>query len=107
MVETPDNRLVRDFHKEMVSVYRAALNECNYRATRFIQMVSKYGGYVAAKRLLATTSISEGLMRLAECGRLDIAMETLVLRAPWSNLFTEQELETARSRLVTLGHQLN
>jgi hypothetical protein len=32
------------FHQEMLSVYERAKSECNYSATRFLQMVVEQGG---------------------------------------------------------------
>jgi hypothetical protein len=92
------------FHKEMLDIYERANTECNYVATRFLQMVGRLGGLVAAKQLLASEGFSEGLTRLWEEGRLDISMEALVLQDPWRKLFTVEELEIARQRLTELGY---
>lgn len=62
-------------------------------------------GLAAAKTLLAATRHPEGLTRLWEEGRLDISMGALVLRDPWSGLFTEEELSVARKRLKDLGYK--
>lgn len=93
-----------EFHKEMLDVYERAKRECNYTATRFLQMVIDDGGLAAAKRLLASEGFSEGLTRLWEEGRLDISMEAQVLRNPWRQLFTDEELGVARRRLTELGY---
>jgi uncharacterized protein with NAD-binding domain and iron-sulfur cluster len=92
------------FHQEMLSVYRKAKDECHYNATRFLQMVSDQGGLQAAKALLHAEGYSEGLTALWELGRLDISMEAVVIQQPWSQLFTEEELATARRRLQELGY---
>jgi len=88
----------------MLSVYRRAKDECHYNATRFLQMVSEQGGLQAAKSLLHAEDYSEGLIALWELGRLDITMEAVVINQPWSQLFTEDELATARRRLQELGY---
>jgi hypothetical protein len=49
--------------------------------------------------LLAALGISEGLAKLAELERLDLSMEALVLKTPWSGMFSDEELKTARGRL--------
>ena len=92
------------FHKGMLDIYERAKRECNYTATRFLQMVIDDGGLAAAKRLLASDGFSEGLTRLWEEGRLDISMEALVLRDPWRKLFTFEELAVAQRRLNELGY---
>ena len=92
------------FHEKMVEVYDRAKKECQYTATRFLQMVNANGGLAAAKMLLAAMRHPEGLTRLWEEGRLDISMEALLLRDPWRQQFSEEELSVARIRLKDLGY---
>ena len=94
------------FHQRMLRVYDEARSECNYIASRFLQMVTDLGGVQAAKQLLGTEGYSEGLTRLWEEGRLDISVEAAVLEDQWRNLFTKEELATASKRLEQLGLRL-
>lgn len=98
-----DERLTQEFHLKMLEIYEAGVSECNYRASRFLQMVQEYRGLGTAKILLATQGHSEGLTKLWECGRLDISVEALVLQEPWRLLFTSEERATALHRLQELG----
>lgn len=91
------------FHAEMLNVYRRAKAECNYNATRFLQIVNRRGGLAAAKELLRSVNVPDGLTRLWEEGRLDISMEALILRGPWKSLFTSEEIQIAQRRLKDLG----
>ncbi len=100
-----NERLEAMFHEAMLSIYQKAKYECNYNATRFLQMVTDQGGIGAAKQLLHSEGFSEGLTALWECKRLNISMEALVLQDQWSQLFTEEELNIARERLNQLGYQ--
>ncbi len=93
------------FNEEMISIYWKAKTECNYNATRFLQMVSEQGGLEAAKSLLHADGYSDGLVALWERDRLDITMEALVLQKPWSSLFSKEELDVARKRLNELGYK--
>lgn len=93
----------RKFDVAMRNIYRDALSECNYKATRFLQLVNKYGGLETAKILLRTEKYSEGLTKLWEAGRLDLTVEALVLKKPWNQLFSSEELSIARARLTKLG----
>ena len=68
-------------------------------------MVNSLGGLEAARSLLHAGGYSEGLTALWECGRLDITMEALVIKQPWSSLFLEDELEVAHKRLKELGYK--
>ncbi len=100
-------KLETQFHREMVLIYVKARDECNYNATRFLQMVNTQGGLAAAKSLLQTDNFSEGLTEFWKLGRLDISMEALILKDPWSALFTEAELKIARRRLQDLKYNYN
>ena len=84
----------------MLDIYRSAVRECDYTPTYFLRMVSEHGGLEAARRLLATERPSYGFVRLWECGRLDLSVEAHVLKPEFAPLFTEAELDTARSRLA-------
>lgn len=95
------------FHQRMLQVYEQAKSECNYTATRFRNMVADQGGLPTAKSLLRSGGYSEGLTRLWEEKRLDISMEATVLQEPWRELFTEEELSTARAKLEELGYEFN
>lgn len=89
-----------EFHKAMIGIYQDALKHCNYRATRFLQMVSNEGGLKTAKKLLADSNkVSDGFMNLLECNRLDLTVEVLVLKEGFHPLFTEKELTEAKFRL--------
>lgn len=83
----------------MLRVYRTVKDECGYPANRFHQATKKHGGLAYAKRLLAQSGTSEGFKVLQKQGRLDLAMESLVLQPLFRELFTEREIEIARSRL--------
>lgn len=87
----------------MAAIYDAAVQECKYHATRFIQMVRADGGLATARTLLDSDTLSDGLTRLWECGRLDLSLEALILQDEWAPLFTDVERERARMRLKGLG----
>ena len=92
------------FHNEMLRIYDQAKRECGYNATRFLQMVTENGGLNAAKSLLRATAVSDGLVELWKHKRLDLTMEALILRSPWRDLFTNEELATAETRLRDLEY---
>jgi hypothetical protein len=92
------------FHEEMLQIYHRAKAECDYPATRFLQMVSETGGLSAARTLLSAPGVSDGFAALWQCGRLDLTVEALVIKSPWNSLLSEHELEVARKRLDELGY---
>ena len=92
-------RIEELFHEEMVNIYRRALIEVNYKATKFLEMVTMQGGVAAAKTLLHTSYLPDGFAELWQRGRLDLTMEHMLVKQPWNTLFTEEELRVAHRRL--------
>lgn len=83
------------------SILQAASLNPPVRFTRFTKMINEYGGVAAAKTLLASRQVSEGFTQLFLSGtqNLKLSVEYLAQQAPWDELFTEEELNTARQRL--------
>jgi hypothetical protein len=92
------------FERAMKDVYVRAKKEANYTAGYFLTMLSSYGGLGTAHRLLASSEVSSGFTALFERGRLDLTVEALAVKPEFADLFTEDEVETARERLRQLGY---
>jgi len=73
--------------------------EIGYAPSRFEQMLSDYGAFDTAKRLVISGDLQDGLQKLAALGRLDLSIESIMLRSEFSDLFCKTELEAARWRL--------
>ncbi len=99
------NELEEQFHHAMIGIYENAKDH-GYNATYFKQMIDRYGGLAAAKRLLAKQEIQEGLMRLYLMGMLAKSMEALVIQPRYQPLFTQAEIQEAHRRLEELGFTL-
>ncbi len=91
------------FHEAMLGIYEEA-GTFGYRPTYFLRMVNEQGGLSAARNLLNSAELTEGFVRLWEEQRLDLSVEALVLREPWSTLFIDVELAKARRRLEEMGY---
>jgi 5-methylcytosine-specific restriction protein A len=88
------------FEQDLVEkVYRTAGRETGYWAGYFLRSVKRYGGVGAVRRLLERGGVSLGLAKLARLGRLDLAMETVVLDPAYGVLFTDEERAIATRRL--------
>lgn len=94
------------FDQAMMDVYSRALNECDYKATRFLHMLHEHRGIETARILLHASKVSEGYVALWERKRLDLTVEAVILAAEWHSLFSEQEREIARKRLAEYGHKV-
>ena len=91
--------LEQQFHNDMVEIYKTSKNELGYNATRFLQMLSEIGGFNTAKELIKKDDVSEGFIILWENGRLDLSVESYVLKDKYKELFSEKEIEICRKRL--------
>lgn len=91
------------FHDAMIEVYRRARSEAGYTATRFLRMLSERGGLETARYLLHAPGVSEGYTALWERGRLDLAVEAVILEPTWRPLFTDAERKIAVTRLRDYG----
>jgi len=54
------SKLEAQFDDAMMNVYRRALMECGYNATRFLQMLHEHRGLETARILLHAPGVSEG-----------------------------------------------
>ena len=66
----------------------------------FLRMLEEMGGVATARSLLAKSTLSSGYTELWLLGRLDITVECVVLGKAFRSLFNEQDLATARRRLI-------
>lgn len=98
------SQLEHRFDAAMMDVYRRAMKECDYNATRFLQMLHDHRGLETARILLHASTVSEGYTALWERNRLDLTVEALILKGEWHPLFSDQEREIAQKRLADYGH---
>jgi hypothetical protein len=94
----------KKFHQAMVTVYESAKRETGYNAVRFLQMLSEQGGVATARQLLHSSHVSDGFTALWERRRLDLAVEAVVLQPEYESLFSYDEREIARERLLSYGY---
>ncbi|WP_127144266.1 hypothetical protein [Pelagibacterium montanilacus] len=85
------------FAAELMDTYRQC-ERLGYKPTGMLQMMQEHGAINTARRLLVSPP-SDGFNRLALMGRLDLAIESIVQRDPWRQLFTKEELRRAKNRL--------
>ena len=90
------DKIALQFENELKDKMLRAKKECQYNPTRFIQMLSQYGGVDTAKRLIASGiasgNSSDGYTTLYLCGRLDLTMEQSVCKLEYQSLFTTEEI---------------
>jgi hypothetical protein len=97
--------LERQFARAMRDIYERARAEAGYMANYFLRMLSELGPLETARRLLHSQRPSEGFTALWQRGRLDLTVESLVLRPDFVDLFTDEDRDLARSRLSEYGYE--
>lgn len=99
--------IVKQFDMAMFQIYQRAKSEARYNATKFFQMLNDRGGLATAKTLINAAKPSDGYTHLYERGRLDLTVEAMVIGdKKWEELFTPEELATARKRLIEYNYKL-
>lgn len=72
--------LEAEFEAALREGCRITIEELNYRPTYFLQMMDEYGGVGASQRLLSQNDAQAGLTTLWDLDRLDLSVETYVIR---------------------------
>ncbi len=102
--QTMSVEIEKKFNVAMEEIYQHALEEVGYKATRFLQMLRKRGGLDTAKVLINSDTTSDGYIALLQRQRLDLTVESLILKREWYSLFTDEERAKARARLKIKGN---
>ncbi len=58
-----------------------------------------------ARQILSGHRESDGFYRLAELGRLDLSLEAISVKKPYTALFSDEEANTALSRLLNADYR--
>ena len=99
----PEGSLALEFHKAMIDVCERSKREARYNPTQFRAMVAELGGLEASRAILSKPTVSDGFAVLWEKGRLDLTIEAAVTSTRFGPLFSEEEIDVARSRLAQFG----
>ena len=94
-----------EFNERMQEVYRAGKREGKYSAPLFAELLKVHGGLETARRFLHSPDYAVGFTKLWERKRLDLTVEAVIRdEAKWHPLFTAEELEICRKRLLDYGY---
>ncbi len=99
--------LEEEFDKEVRLLCLRIATETSCKMERLTRLFTSHGAVYAAKIMLREKKdITQAFLRLWKLRRLDLTIESLVIRKPWRDLFTEGELRIAANRLLDLGYNL-
>ena len=94
-------KLEKQFEEEMHQVYKN-VTKIHRPPTYLLELINDNGGFAAAVILLEKSEPSLTFFTLWELKRLDLSVETLVLKEPWRQLFKQRHLDEAEKRLKDL-----
>jgi hypothetical protein len=78
-----------------------------YNPSYFVQMLNREGAINTVNHLLATNKYAQDLTTLYILQALHLTVEAIILEEPYSQLFTEDQLNIARVRLKKLGYKFS
>lgn len=93
------NTLETDFERRV----RSAVEECKslgYYPRNFEDMLQASGAVRVAENLVTSGTIQSGLKRLQSMGRIDLAIESIMLEPRFQPLFRSLTLDAARWHLT-------
>ena len=73
--------------------------ELGYNPTRFIELIEQSHPVEIGKKLVVSGDFQTGIIQMAKMDRKDLAIEGVMLRPEFSNLFTPDELTAAHWRV--------
>lgn len=88
-----------EFEKALYGVIESCRIELGYNAQNMRELIYSYGPQDAVRRILNSRTVSDGYVRLWEAGRLDLAVENLVVDRRFEAMFSPEERAVAQSRL--------
>ncbi len=98
----------RAIERELGAELRGIYAECDalgYRPTAMLEMAGRLDALETVRRLISQP-LSQGFGRLAAMGRLDLAVEALVLKERWKNVFSDDDAADRPAPLGALSTKL-
>ncbi len=94
-----------DLFTDMIKIYRETDTQCNYKSAGFFQGIQSNGAITTAKEIINNKEVTEGFIKLAECNRLDLSVEALIVQDKYKELFTAKERKICLNRLKKYGYK--
>jgi hypothetical protein len=94
------------FDEAMHNIYVTAVKEAKYTPHEFHRMLMERGGLATARDLINRQKPSDGYTNLYIRGFLHFTVEAVIFDdARWHPLFTQEELEICRKRLIAYQYK--
>ena len=96
--------LEKQFTESLIKNCEQAQKVCAYRGVRFMQTVQKFGGVKTAKEIIRKGRLSDEFEILEQAGQIKLTMEALVVDRRFSDLFTDDEVNSCYEILCEYGY---
>lgn len=97
--------LEKQFQEVLIKQCERGQKECaSYRPTRFLQTIEKFGAVKTAKEIMRKGRLSDDFEKLQEANLLGLTMEALIVDAKYSDLFTDDEVNSCYEILCEHGY---
>jgi len=90
--------LYNEFTKEIHTANEKSV-KLGYYPSRFLQMAEQSGSVQAAKKMVTSGAIPNGMKKLKKMRKLDLTIESIMIKEKYQSLFTVEELNAAKWRL--------
>ena len=91
----------------MEEKFLAACAEARKKAADLGVRIRPVEDLTQARRILSGHRESDGFAQLVQLGRLDLSLEALAVKKPYTNLFSDEEANNALMRLLDAGYRFN
>ncbi len=93
----------KKFSEEWMKKAEQAQGMEEYNATKLLKDIQQYGGVSVARRALSRNGCSDNFEVLKKNNRLDLSMETLVVKGEFGSLFEDDEVNQCLALLCECG----
>lgn len=96
--------LEKKLQQEVIKNCELAEKEYGCKMTKFLQTVERFGIVKTAQEILRKGRTSDGFNKLVEAGRLDLTMEATIVKSEYSELFTDEQINSCYELLCEKGY---
>lgn len=89
----------------MEAKFLAALEDCRKKAEALGVRIRPVADMSQARRVLSGSRTSDGFGQLAALGKLSLSLEALAVDRRFTSLFSDDEANTALTRLLEAGYR--
>ncbi|MEG2288675.1 MAG: hypothetical protein RR891_02080 [Clostridium sp.] len=96
--------LEKKLQQEVVKNCEIAEKECGCKMTRFLETIDRFGIVKTAQEILRKGRTSDCFNKLVEVGRIELTMESTIVKAQYAELFTDEEVNNCYDLLCENGY---